>query len=179
MWFKAIFAAIAVVFPLLVVFGCWLTCTARQVTQGAVSRSADIACSLNSDQRDERRQRFAALRAGASEVTELENGYILHFKFDDRTLRDAASLVADESSCCSFLDFQLTVQPSRGRFLVEITGPEGTKEFLASNVKLDTSQVESAVTTSSGPGTLGCECPAPAACKVESCGPAPQPRRPQ
>jgi hypothetical protein len=36
-----------------------------------------------------------------------------------------------ERRCCPFLQFRLTVEPNRGATWLELTGPEGTKDFLA------------------------------------------------
>jgi hypothetical protein len=33
--------------------------------------------------------------------------------------------------CCPFLRFAITVEPGNGPIWLEMTGPEGTKEFLA------------------------------------------------
>ena len=32
--------------------------------------------------------------------------------------------------CCPFMRFRLTIEPGNGPALLELTGPEGTKDFL-------------------------------------------------
>jgi acetamidase/formamidase len=36
-----------------------------------------------------------------------------------------------ERRCCRFLRFQLTVEPADGPVLLDLTGPPGTREFVA------------------------------------------------
>jgi hypothetical protein len=36
-----------------------------------------------------------------------------------------------ERHCCRFLRFTLTAEPDEGQFVVELTGPQGTREFVA------------------------------------------------
>ncbi|MBA3355700.1 MAG: hypothetical protein H0U18_07115 [Pyrinomonadaceae bacterium] len=40
-------------------------------------------------------------------------------------------LVELEHQCCPFLKFNITVEPGDGPVWLEMTGPQGTKEFLA------------------------------------------------
>jgi hypothetical protein len=35
-----------------------------------------------------------------------------------------------ERQCCRFLRFQLTIEPGADSIVLEVTGPEGTREFL-------------------------------------------------
>ena len=44
---------------------------------------------------------------------------------------ELANLVKLEHQCCPFLKFSITVEPGDGPVWLELTGPEGTKEFLA------------------------------------------------
>ena len=37
-----------------------------------------------------------------------------------------------ERQCCRFLRFRLTVEPNLGPIVLELSGPPGTEEFLAS-----------------------------------------------
>ena len=162
MWLKTVLGASAVTLPLLVALACWLTCFPRQATQAASGDRCDIACSLNPQELPKRRARLAAFRSAAREITELDSGYAMRFDLDDQRLLEAASLAAAESHCCGFLDFRITVQPSRGLLAVEITGPARAKEFLKENIFAK----DSSSTTADLPGKQvtipACDCPAPA-----------------
>jgi hypothetical protein len=163
MWLKAVLGASAVTLPLLVVLTCWLTCFPRQATQAASSDHCDFACSLNPQELPERRARLAAFRADAREITELDSGYVMRFDLDDQKLLEAASLAAAESHCCGFLDFRITVQPSRGLLAVEVTGPPEAKRFLRENILAKDSSSKAADLPGERVTIPSCSCPAPAA----------------
>ena len=171
MWLKAGLAVTAVVVPGLVVLGCWLLCSPRRVAQSAAVRASELACALGPGELDQRQQKLAAFRARAREVRELDAGFALQFDLDDRTFQEAASIVSDESHCCSFLDFRLTVQPSRKLLAVEITGPQGTKEFLAANIVPGASRSEVRTKATQPNGQAECDCPGVLGCSLESCRP--------
>jgi hypothetical protein len=44
---------------------------------------------------------------------------------------ELAHLIDLEHQCCPFLKFRLTVEPGAGPLRLELTGPDGTKDFLA------------------------------------------------
>lgn len=75
---------------------------------------------------------LSRVRGAVTEVTELEHGSVYHFPPDDVWILELANLIHLEHTCCPFLTFNLRVEPGRGSILLELTGPEGTKEFLAS-----------------------------------------------
>ena len=50
---------------------------------------------------------------------------------DDRLLGDVARAVDAERQCCRFLSFTIIVNPDGGPITLDLTGPEGTREFLA------------------------------------------------
>ena len=43
-------------------------------------------------------------------------------------------MIEAERACCRFLKFGLTLEPDGGPLVMEVTGPEGTQEFLLSVV---------------------------------------------
>jgi len=43
-----------------------------------------------------------------------------------------AQLITFERECCPFLRFNLRLEPANGPLWLELTGPEGTKDFLQS-----------------------------------------------
>lgn len=94
--------------------------------------SLPIACNLTSAELRERRQTvLQRVRSAVVEVRELENGYAYCFPSEPVWLDDLARLVSLEHECCPFLTFRITVEPGNGPLWLEMTGPEGTKEFLA------------------------------------------------
>ena len=94
--------------------------------------SPPIACSLtNSELQERRRNVLQKVRSAVTEQRELEDGYAYCFPADDDRLAELARLVSLERQCCPFLRFRLTVESGNGPIWLEMTGPEGTKDFLA------------------------------------------------
>ena len=90
-----------------------------------------LACSLTTPElRDRRDQVLALLRRHCRAQRPVANGYRLRFEGQDDVLGSLASLIEAERACCPFLRFQLTVEPDRGSVYLELTGPEGTRQFL-------------------------------------------------
>lgn len=97
------------------------------------TRGLPIACSLTTPELQERRSNvLQRVRRGVLEVKELEDGYSYTFPSAGEWLSEVADLVDLERQCCPFLQFRITVAPNDGPLLLELTGPEGTKDFLLS-----------------------------------------------
>ena len=63
-------------------------------------------------------------------MQDLDSGYALRFAPEDAVLPDLATLIELERQCCPFLRFELKVLPASGPIWLELSGPEGTREFL-------------------------------------------------
>ena len=95
--------------------------------------SLPIACSLTSAELQERRSSLLqTVRSAVLEVKELDDGYAYSFPSEGKWLRELVSLIELERQCCPFLRFRLTVEANGGPMWLDLTGPEGTKEFLVS-----------------------------------------------
>ena len=70
----------------------------------------------------------------ADQVTELPDGYRISFAASNDVLTLVANTIAAERLCCRFLRFQLTVEPDEGPIVLQLTGPPGTRDFLAALV---------------------------------------------
>lgn len=94
--------------------------------------SLPIACSLTDSELQERRRGvLQKVRSAVVEVRELEDGYAYCFPSEGERLTELAKLVDLERQCCPFIRFCMTVESDNGPIWLEMTGPEGTKEFLA------------------------------------------------
>jgi hypothetical protein len=67
----------------------------------------------------------------ANERLELVNGWRLRFASESDMLSAISRAVNAERQCCRFLRFTITVEPDDGPISVDLTGPVGTREFLA------------------------------------------------
>jgi hypothetical protein len=97
----------------------------------AKSLNLPVACTLTGPELQERRRTvLQQLRSAVVEVMELETGYAYCFPSQPELLDELAKLVGLERQCCPFLTFRITIAADSGPIWLEMTGPEGTKEFL-------------------------------------------------
>ncbi len=92
-----------------------------------------IACTLSdADFRQRRDELLKTVVSAVVETQELEDGYAYCFPPETKWIAELAQFVAFERECCPFLQFALRIEPESGPIWLELTGPEGTKEFLQS-----------------------------------------------
>ena len=92
-----------------------------------------IACELTPAELGVRREGLlAGLLALAQERLTITNGLRWRFAPTAEFLTAALKTIDAERQCCRFLKFVLTVEPGGGDMWLEITGPQGTAEFLNS-----------------------------------------------
>ena len=90
-----------------------------------------IACTLNDSELQQRRSGLLArMQDWIQEVKSLDSGYALRFASTNEIMDELTTLIQLERSCCQFLQFNLKVLPEQGPIWLELTGPNGTKEFL-------------------------------------------------
>ncbi|MGB7070379.1 MAG: hypothetical protein WBD22_12875 [Pyrinomonadaceae bacterium] len=95
-----------------------------------------IICTLNDDEfRRRERDVLAAIKASVLTAEETANGYIFSFSFDDATFAALNEFIVLERRCCPFLDFKMTVPRGEGGLFLELSGPDGAKEFIAANFR--------------------------------------------
>jgi hypothetical protein len=91
-----------------------------------------IACTLSDSELRERRETvLQKVRGTVSEIKEIKNGYAYQFPGGGEMTIELAQLISLEHQCCPFLKFQLTIEPGQGPIWLEMTGPEGTRDFLS------------------------------------------------
>ena len=91
-----------------------------------------IVCTLSPDALNARRQGLLAQLVKRSSGQELlPHGIRLRFAASADTLTSIAAAIEAERHCCRFLRFSLAVEPDEGPFVLDLTGPQGTREFVA------------------------------------------------
>jgi hypothetical protein len=95
--------------------------------------SLPMACTLTPEQmKAQRNGLLPGLLARAEAFEQIPGGLRCRFAPAPDRAMDIAAVIDTEHSCCRFLRFNLTVEPGDGPVWLEVTGPEGTREFLAS-----------------------------------------------
>ncbi|MGH8066632.1 MAG: hypothetical protein ACRERE_15615 [Candidatus Entotheonellia bacterium] len=99
-------------------------------------RDLPIMCELTPDEIKARRAALLlGLLAQAEERTTLPDGFRWRFVASGKFLAAAAETIDAERQCCRFLRFVLTIEPDGGPMWLEITGPQGTVEFLETLIR--------------------------------------------
>ncbi len=96
-----------------------------------------IACTLSPEALETRRRGLLSellQRAPSHEFT--ADGLRLVFDADGDTLAQIAQVVNAERLCCRFLRFAVTVEPGGGPISLELSGPAGSREFIAALIDL-------------------------------------------
>lgn len=91
-----------------------------------------IVCTLSPEALEARREGLLSellRRCAGHEV--LPDGLRLRCAPSSETLSSIARAVDAERRCCRFLRFTITVEPDEGPVTLDLTGPEGTREFVA------------------------------------------------
>lgn len=95
----------------------------------------ELVCRLDALSETERARRaelFSRLGASVTGVSELPEGYQLLADSTRFSRGELDEFVALEGRCCSFLRFNISEAPQQ--VIVKITGGEGVKEFLKSEL---------------------------------------------
>ena len=91
-----------------------------------------IACTLSPDALQTRRDQLLADVFRRAEHHELTgDGLRVRFSPDADTVATLGRVVDTERQCCRFLRFVITVEPDGGPVVLELSGPAGTREFIA------------------------------------------------
>lgn len=103
----------------------------------ATSNEQDLTCKLTSKELQERKQTvLAELRTKILLKTELENGFQYSFDGTDKMIDQLSLFIKTERQCCDFFDYHLVVAGNGKRIEMKITGPEGVKDFIKSELGL-------------------------------------------
>lgn len=96
--------------------------------------SIPIVCTLNDAEFRERgRVVLDKIKAAVIDASETDTGYAFRFPSDDDSFAMLNEFIVLERRCCPFLDFKMTVPRGEGDIHLELSGPDGAKEFIASN----------------------------------------------
>jgi hypothetical protein len=94
-----------------------------------------VSCTLTEPELQARRAGvLAEVRRSRQEARWLPDGVALRFVAGAEQLATLATFIELERRCCAFLQFRLTVEPGGGPVWLELTGPTGTRDFLAAEL---------------------------------------------
>ena len=96
-----------------------------------------IACDLTAIPAAERDQHITTAQSlirQAQETLHLSNGFALRFANEKDMFMRLARFVDHERLCCPFFGFSLILEPDHGPIWLHLTGRDGVKEFLQSEL---------------------------------------------
>ena len=95
----------------------------------------DIVCKLTTPELQERKKNeIAQLKTLVLGRVETENGVRFKFEGTDKIIDLLTSFIKTERLCCNFFTFQLTVEDENNFVWLELSGPEGTKAFIETEI---------------------------------------------
>ncbi len=123
----------------LLLASCQNSSTASICTAKCQAKNKDgaLVCRLSSPELQERKATvLASLKKKVLEKRELENGYAFRFSGSDEMVDELTEFVKTERTCCGFFTFNLSVSGDASEAWLELTGPEGAKDFVTEELEL-------------------------------------------
>lgn len=95
-----------------------------------------LTCTLTTPELQRRKATILlSLREQILETRELASGFAYRFDGSDAVLDELAEFIKAERACCEFFRFALAAGKAESPVWLEITGPEGTKDFLTTELQ--------------------------------------------
>lgn len=96
-----------------------------------------MSCKLTSPELQKRKETvIAGLKQQILDKRELPNGYAFKFTGADKVLDELTEFIKTERECCDFFTFAMSVSGDKSEAWLELTGADGVKEFIISELGL-------------------------------------------
>ena len=113
--------------------------SAKSCGKSCGKKKADtkFACKLTSTELQQRKATVLAdLKKTMLEKKELPDGFAYKFDASDATIDRLNSFVKDEKECCDFLTLNVKVDKEKKESWLEISGPDGVKDFITKELEM-------------------------------------------
>lgn len=101
-----------------------------------IVEEAKLSCKLTTPELHQRKKTvIAELKNEVLEKTETERGFKYKFNGSDKMLDLLNSFIKTERLCCDFLVFNITASSDSSFTWLELSGPEGAKDFIKYEVE--------------------------------------------
>lgn len=112
------------------------TCTDGCTDNCGEASGKSLSCKLTSPEMQKRKATvIASLKKQVIEKKELANGYSYKFKGTDSLVNELADFIKTERLCCDFFDFELKIAGDLTSAWLSITGAEGAKDFIKTELE--------------------------------------------
>jgi hypothetical protein len=103
----------------------------------AKSKTGDLSCKLTTPELQKRKETvLASLKTQMIEKKELKDGYAFKFPGTDKMLDELTEFIKTERECCDFFTFNLSISGDKSEAWLELTGANGAKDFISSELGL-------------------------------------------
>lgn len=97
--------------------------------------NTELSCKLTSKELQQRKATvLAGLKDQVLEKKDLHNGFAFKFKGTDKMIDDIIEFVKTERKCCDFFTFTLSFSGDGSEAWLELTGPDGAKDFISTEL---------------------------------------------
>lgn len=113
-------------------------CPSKQ-TSGVDTKNNNqpLVCKLTSPELQKRKETvIASLKKQIVKKQELSNGYAFKFAGTDKVIDELSEFVKSERSCCGFFNFGLSFSGDGKEAWLNLTGPEGAKDMINTELGL-------------------------------------------
>jgi hypothetical protein len=115
----------------------WQQLSGAKMQMNTEDNEPPFACNMDG-MNTEQKQRYELLtkqlQITKQEIKELPDGYAFRLSSETSTIKDAAEWITYEQLCCPFFDFGLEVERNGGAMWLRLTGQEGIKPFIRSEL---------------------------------------------
>jgi hypothetical protein len=97
----------------------------------------NLSCRLSTPELQKRKATILeSLRHQVNYKDELPNGYKFGFPGSDRMIMELTEFIKTERACCGFFTFSLTIPSESPDIFLTLTGPDGVKDFVKTELGL-------------------------------------------
>ncbi len=112
-------------------------CPSKQTSATEGENDEPVSCKLTSPELQKRKETvLASLKRQIIEKKELPNGYAFKFAGTNEVVDKLTEFFKTERACCSFFSFGLSISGNGKEAWLNLTGPEGTKEMITTELGL-------------------------------------------
>ncbi len=98
-------------------------------------KTTELTCKLTTPELQQLKSTVIEnLRKQIIQTKELTNGYAFKFTGTNKMLDELTEYIKTERKCCDFFTFNLAISGDQSEIWLELTGVEGTKAFLKSEL---------------------------------------------
>lgn len=103
----------------------------------AKNKTNELSCKLTTPELQKRKETvIASLKEQILEKKELKDGFAFKFSGTDEILDELTEFIKTERMCCDFFTFGLSVSGDKSEAWLELTGVDGAKDFITSELGL-------------------------------------------